>query len=151
MRNSGHNEKFRVNVLSKAAAKHRAELTKHNNGIDLYRNRKERQEQAKSTGGKSNRENWFKKGQSQVTSVLKVPLTANNALKNKITNVVKNYEAPEGIVTRVQEANGQKLEHLISRTDPFPRNSCNRELCPLTSGEFVCQEQCFQCKLCDLL
>ena len=158
MRNSGHAEHFRVTVMSKAVEKHRAELERHEAGTDLYRSRKVRQEQAKQSGGKSSREDWFKKkGGSKVTSVLKVPLTANQELSKGIKSIVKDSKAPEGIVTRVQEANGEKLKFLLTKSDPFPRSECGRQRCPLSHGDEGCREQCYQsncnytifCKRCD--
>ena len=33
------------------------------------------------------------------------------------------------------------------RPDPFPRIDCGRETCPLTFGDQVCREKCYQCNV----
>ena len=52
MKNSGHDEKFRREVMKKAVAKYERELREHNSGKkDLYRNREERERDYKIKEG----------------------------------------------------------------------------------------------------
>ena len=84
MKCSGHSETFRCIVFNKALARYKKELDNHNQGIkDLYRSRSDREEERKSKGGKSTKDNWFKKkkgtvnsNEGQTTSVLMVPYTS---------------------------------------------------------------------------
>ena len=64
-------------------------------------------------------------------------MTGNNVLKDKICKVIDNSQAPEGIVTRIQEANGVSLRNSMVRSDPFPRDKCDRE--------DACKDRCHQC------
>ena len=92
----------------------------------------------------------------KVTSVLSVPLTDERELQNKVCQAFENSIAPEGIVTRVQEASGSKLKNSLVRSDPFPREDCGKK-CPLKSETTSCNDRCYQshcnylisCKLCD--
>ena len=104
-----------------------------------------RAEQMKQKGGKADRENWFKRGEQKVTSILKVPMTGGGVLRGKVEEALKKCPAPDGIKTRVQESNGIKLRHSLMRSDPFPRPNCGREDCPLTNEEKGCSERCYQC------
>ena len=143
---SGHSESFRQMVMNKAVSRHSKELHDHLEGrADLYRSRETRAEQLKQRGGRADRENWFKRGGQKVTSILKVPMTDGGVLRSNVEEVVKKCPAPEGIKIRVQESNGVKLKHSLMRSDPFPRPSCERDECPLSTEENGCRERCHQC------
>ena len=146
---SGHSERFRVTVFRKAIAKYEAELRRHMEGIsDLYRTRSTREEQTKAKGGKSTKDTWFRKKKAgekeETTSVLVVPYSGGELAK-KLREKMKTCKEPEGIKTRIQEGGGIKLKDRLMKTDPFPRQRCFREDCPVVSrsGE-SCNETCFQ-------
>ena len=135
LKSSGHNEKFRVTVFRKAVARFEKELTNHNEGVaDIYRSREERNKQTEARGGKSSKDTWFRQKSDNgetVTSVLRVPFMPGNKLKKRAEEVLKNHKSPAGLHTKVQEGGGSKLEHSLMRSDPFPRQRCQRADCPV--------------------
>ena len=148
---SGHTEHFRQTVFQKAVARFEKELANHNAGVsDLYRSREDRQRQLEERGGRTTKDSWFKQqgdqdGGEKITGVLKVPYMTGGALKKKAQQVLKDCKAPGGLVTRVQEGGGTKLQHSLMRSDPFPRERCHRPDCPVSQGDRGCRDQCFQC------
>ena len=160
MKSSGHTESFRRTVFSKAVSRFCKELDAHGTGeADIYRSREERNRQREMKGGKSTKDSWFRKGdgEDRVTSVLRVPYTPRGELKGQVTTLLKANRAPSGLKTKVQEDGGSKLRFCLMKSDPFPRDNCQRSTCPLTRGEQECREQCFQahcnyvilCQRCD--
>ena len=146
MRRSGYDERFRVNVMRKAVERYKKELSDHLEGReDLYRSRQTRDEQVKQKGGKSDRDNWFKRGGNKATSILRVPLSDGSKLKKMVEERLKRCPNPDGVRTRVQEDNGKKIKYSLMKTDPFPRSSCGRANCPLSMQEGGCRERCYSC------
>ena len=157
---AGHTEHFRQVVFNKAVHKFCQMLDTHKAGVsDIYRSREERLRELQVKGGKSTRDNWFRKveGGERVTSVFRVPFTPDGELKERVGKSIKSNRAPEGIFTKVQEDSGSQLKSSVMKSDPFPRNTCQRDLCPLTRGGQECRERCFQahcnyailCTRCD--
>ena len=161
MKSSGHTEHFRRIVFNKAVARFCKELDAHEAGsADLYRSREERLKQLEYKGGKTSKDNWFRRKEGEdekVTSVFRVPYTAGGKLRETVTKSLKANAAPTGLKTRVQEDRGSRLTFKIVKPDPFPRENCQRDTCPITRGEQQCHEQCFQahsnytilCARCD--
>ena len=66
-------------------------------------------------------------------------------LAKKLREKMETCTEPEGIKTRIQEGGGIKLKDRLMRTDPFHRQNCFREDCPVVSrGGENCNETCFQ-------
>ena len=157
---SGHSEHFRRTVFNKAVHRFCLELDAHKAGVsDIYRSREERIRQLQAKGGKSTKDNWFRRveGGERVTSVFRVPYTRGGELKERVAKSLKQNAAPKGIKTKVQESSGLQLKGSLMKSDPFPRDVCHRDGCPLTRGSRKCREQCFQshcnyailCSRCD--
>ena len=160
MKSSGHTEAFRKMVFNKAVARFCKELDAHDAGeVDIYRSRDERQRQIELKGGKAMKDSWFRKVESgeRVSSVFRVPFTPRGTLKGAIAESLANYKAPKGLKTKIQEDGGAKLAFKLVKSDPFPRDQCERRTCPITRGEQRCRERCFQahsnyailCNRCD--
>ena len=142
---SGHSEEFRKEVFRKAIRKFKRELQKHQSGKrDMYRPREQRVKEREESGGKSTNDSWFKDmkttGGEKVTSVFKVPFTGGK-LEREVQETLKRWDKPEGIRMKVQEGGGRKLKDVLTKQDPFPRKSCEREQCPIGKE---CQERCYQ-------
>ena len=162
MKSSGHSEHFRKIVFNKAVARFCKELDAHVGGdVDMYRSREERHRQTEQKGGKSTNDSWFRKiegeGGERVTSVFRVPYTPRSKLREAVTKSLSGNMAPAGLKTRIQEDGGSKLAFKLVKSDPFPREICQRHTCPITRGEQQCREMCFQshanyvilCNRCD--
>ena len=161
MRASGHSEHFRRTVFTKAVDRFCKELEAHKSGqADLYRSRVEQAQQVAAKGGKTTRDNWFRRvedGGERVTSVLRVPYSRGGTLREQINESVKGLAMPKGLKTKIQEQGGSKLAFHLTKSDPFPRDSCGRSTCPITFGDRGCREQCYQahsnyailCSRCD--
>ena len=120
MKNSGHSEEFRKEIMKRAVTKYEKQLREHNSGKRcLYRNREERE---KDKGDGNTRDSWFRKKKSdnhnQTTSILRVPYT-RGVLKKKIQNSLNKIRRPEGTLTLAQEDSGDKLKHQLIQQDPF--------------------------------
>ena len=148
LKSSGYSESFREMVFNKAVARYEKELENHQRGeADIYRSRSERLKQIEAKGGKATKDTWFRRkegsGGDVVTSVLRVPYTQGNVLRKAAETILSNNAAPTGLKTKVQEGGGNKLEHSLIRSDPFPRERCHRDDCPV-GGEDGCKDRCFQ-------
>ena len=122
MKKSGFSEKYRKGVFEQALKRYEKELNNHLEGIqDLYRSRDERKKQIKEKGGKTGKEDWFRKPRKEnkekvPTSILKVPYTGGVLVK--MMNGGRSYP-PNGTRMRIQEDTGVKLCHLLVSPDPF--------------------------------
>ena len=150
MRNSGHDEKFREEVMNRAVKKYEKDLEEHNSGKkNLYRNRKEREEECKQKGGKRTKDSWFRKkggkDKERTTSILRVPYT-RGVLKEEMDKTLSIAQKPEGTCTVAYEESGQKLHHMLVRPDPFPKEECGRAQCrTVVEGlEGGCRGTCWQ-------
>ena len=162
MKNSGHDEEFRKEVMKRAVTKYKQELKDHNSGKkDMYRNREERERDYKEKGGRATSDSWFRKKKSnkKTTSILRVPYTGGK-LKGKIDKTLKKMKSPRGTNTLAQEDSGEKLLHKLVRPDPFPAGNCGREGCKtiVKDIEGGCNGTCWQqhvnytikCKKCEM-
>ena len=163
MKNSGHKEKFRQEVMTRAVKKYEKDLRDHENRTkNMYRNREERELEKEQKGGEMKKDSWFRKkevrGQQKTTSILRVPYTAG-ILKQKMANILKRVKQPKGTHAVAHEDNGDKLHHQLLRPDPFPASTCGRTECKTkvkgVAGE--CKGTCWQnhvnytvmCKKCE--
>ena len=89
--------------------------------------------------------------------MMKVPFMKDSHLQNRVTKALEDCVAPVGLRTRVQEDSGSKLRFSLTQSDPFPRERCGREKCPISRGEEGCGDKCYQahvnytihCKRCE--
>ena len=147
---SGHDERFRMDIIKGAMKIYEDELRNHNEGKkDIYRSRATRNEQLRLRGGKASKDNWYKKKKDSsekngTTSILRVPYTGGTLAK-AMSNCIKEGAAPKGTKTIVQEDTGIKLAHQIVKQDPFPLSTCSREKCnTVVSGKESCHSTCYQ-------
>ena len=160
MKASGHNEKFRKEIMEKAVRIYKKDLEEHEKGNkDIYRSREDREEQMRKKG-KTDKSNWFRKEEENPdTSILRVPYTNGGTLKRKINAVVQAGRKPKGTKTKVQEDSGDRLIHQLIKPDPFARDTCGRPECrTVTKGtKGPCKGTCWQqqvnytviCKKCE--
>ena len=133
MKNSGHKEKFREEVMNTAVKKYERDLVDHESGKkNMYRNREEREIEKEQKGGEMKKDSWFRKRgsekQQKTTSILRVPYT-EGILKKEIQKVIVTARQPEGTNAAAYEDNGDKLHHQLVRPDPFPAITCGRTEC----------------------
>ena len=157
---SGHNEKFRKEIMEKAVRIYKKDLEEHEKGNrDMYRSRKDREEQIKNKG-KADKSNWFRGDEENAeTSILRVPYTKGAVLKRKMNTVIQTERRPNGTKTKVQEDSGDKLVHQLIKPDPFAGDTCGRRECrTVTKGtKGPCRGTCWQqhvnytviCKKCE--
>ena len=160
MKASGHNEKFRKEIMERAVRIYKKDLEEHEKGNkDIYRSREDREEQMRKKG-KTDKSNWFRKEEENPdTSILRVPYTNGGTLKRKINAVVQAGRKPKGTKTKVQEDSGDRLIHQLIKPDPFARDTCGRPECrTVTKGtKGPCKGTCWQqqvnytviCKKCE--
>jgi hypothetical protein len=162
MKASGHSEKFRKEIITRAMKKYENELKSHEEGKNnMYRNREEREKEIEAKGGKKNKATWFRKrgkeGETEETSILRIPYT-EGVLKKRINNEIQRGKNPPGTKVKVQEDSGERLLHQLVKPDPFAKESCGRPDCrTVTKGaQGPCRGTCWQqhvnytviCKTC---
>ena len=78
MMEAGHTVKFRTIVFQRVLAIYKDSLKNHKEGTKkMYRSKRERDVQ-KDKEGRTNKSNWFRKG--EVTTTFKCPSTVNGSL-----------------------------------------------------------------------
>jgi hypothetical protein len=112
----------------------------------MYRTRQEREQQWREKGGRSTKADWFRKGGA--TSVLNVPATEGGVLAARATEVFQQYTSPAGLRPRVQERPGPSVLSVLKRTNPFPKDTCGRALCPWLARGEDCSHRCYRESLC---
>ena len=150
LKNSGHSEHFRSIIFKRALNVYKKELDMHNSGKkDIYRSRSERNKEKGNKGGKQTKDNWYKKKKSnkktegRTVSILQIPFAQN--LKEAVEKITNDKKKSIGnFKTKVQETGGDRLQFALVRPDPFPRKTCGREKCPITTDDKECRERCFQ-------
>lgn len=142
MRRGGHSETFREEVMAKAVKKYNNLLVNHVSGTkNMYRSREER-EQEQLENGKTDKSNWYKKtGGQGITSVHVVPCTPEGSLAKQLQKIVDKLPAPNGTRVKVVEDSGVATKASVCRSDPFPRDWCGRDTCPL-AGLQGCGNKC---------
>ena len=143
MMDCGHSAKFRDVVVSRVVARYQESLRKHQGGErPIYRTREEREEACKEAGGRPGRSDWFRK--CGASTVISVPATEGSKLASKVREALAAAPDPTGCKTLVVEQPGPSVRQGLVRSDPLPRGSCGRPLCPWAKTEEECRMRCFR-------
>lgn len=134
LKNSGYSEKFRKEIMNSAWKAFEKMLDEDAKGTKpLFRhrewNRKEREKFKKS-----NKLKWYKNTKNseiEYRSVLFVPPTPGGILAKelKIRENEINRNSKERI--KIVEKSGQSIESMLSNKDPFEKENCLEEACPI--------------------
>ena len=97
---------------------------------------------------------WFRKG--GFTCTLSVPPTPGDRLTAMMQNSLTRCSAPGRTKTKVVTRGGRSVRSVLVRSNPFPRQQCDRVTCPLRWQEEGCYDRCHQehigysahCNLC---
>ena len=152
MKNSGHSEEFRIEVIHRAVEKYKKILNAHLNGEkQMYRSKEERNAEIAAKGGKARKDSWFRKkrqnntDERKITSVLRVPYTRGK-MKKMIDRTLETSSRPDGTHAIAHEDSGDKLLHQLVRPDPFPADSCGRQQCRTVKKTIdgKCENTCWQ-------
>ena len=129
LKNSGYNEKERLNII-------KGGIKTHQNLKDLekvgkrnyYRSPIEREIQRKKK--KDLKQNWFRKGdnKNKFTTVIFVEFTPNGELINLLREIEERNKIDENNRVKFVEKSGTKLLNKISISDPF-RENCKEVDC----------------------
>ena len=156
MMEAGHSQRFRDMVTSRSVARYRNSLRNHlrkergeEGGRWLYRTKEERAAQWAEQGGKATKANWFRRGGH--TSILNVPATLGSELANRVREVFQTTTAPPGLRPGVQERPGRSVVGVLTKANPFPRESCGRRLCPWFARGEPCYERCYRESVCYII
>ena len=108
----------------------------------MYRSKEEREEAWRRKGGKDDKATWFRK--AGASTVMTVPATKESRLAGLVREALQSAPDPTGCKTMVREQPGPSVRQCLVRSNPLPRRSCGRPLCPwLRKGE-ECKMRCFQ-------
>ena len=75
--------------------------------------------------------------------MITVPATANSRLASVVQQVLYTVPGPRDMKTKVSEQWGRSVKQTLVKANPFPRETCDRELCPWRRGE-ACRERCYR-------
>ena len=115
-------------------ARYETELSNHLEGkVKLYRTREERTKMKEESRMNSLKDTWFRAG--GYTSTLTVPSTPNGGLAEEVRKSLAKGRQPEQTNTKVIEDGGRSVRVGLIKSDQFPRETCNREDCPLCTGQ----------------
>ena len=153
MMEAGHSQRFRDMVTSRSVARYQNSLQNHRRkergqegGRWLYRTKEERARQWEEQGGRATKANWFRRGGH--TSILNVPATVGSELADRVRKALQQTTSPPGLRPGVQERPGRSVAGILSKANPFPRQSCGRHLCPWVARGEDCKERCYRESVC---
>jgi len=99
---------------------------------------------------------WYKR-RDGIVSTLIVPATKDSELANEVQEVIDRMPGPLDLKTKIIEEQGTALIRKISSSDPFKRQRCLRNKCPLSYKPKGCNSLCYssnvnykyKCLLCE--
>ena len=133
MSDCGHSQSFRKVVTERAVMKYTAAWErKALTGAEVYRNKEEKKEALRISGGKPSKTDWFQRLGYQNT--LMVPATLESKLTERVKEVMERSDKPGGFKTLILEDGGRSVKSDLVRSDPFPKSQCNRDGCLMCSN-----------------
>ena len=129
MADCGHSQRSREVVVKRATEKYSNSMMGLANGSKaMYRSKEDKQEQEKIEGGlKKTKTGWFKS--LGYNGTVTVPATVDSVLLKSVEQALKNTDAPGGYRTLVVEDGGRTMASDVVRSNPFPKNNCQRPRC----------------------
>jgi hypothetical protein len=142
MSEAGHRTEFRRVVAGRILANYKVIIDNDVKGTKkMYRNKTERKIQ-KEEGGATNKSTWFRGG--GYTATYSVPATRDSALVLSTRKALLTTPGPSHTKVKVVEKPGAPILSGLTRSNPFPRETCGRAKCPLSWMKGGCSEKCFQ-------
>ena len=134
MKWAGYSENSRQIVATRALAKMDNDVHNfHQLGRPIYRSKEER-----SLAPKKTKANWFRN--SGATTTLSVPTTRNSALAKLLRSKLKDT-GPVGTSVEVLEMPGPTIIQSLIRNNPFPRETCGCQACPISNCKDNCSKE----------
>ena len=134
LKNSGYNEKFRLEILDSALKAFEKMLEEDKMGIKpLFRPRDWKKEE-RDAMKKDKKLNWYnneKKTKMKYKSVLFVPSTPGGVLTKQLKKREAEINRFESNRIKIVEKGGENIESILSKKDPFRKKSCLKDLCPI--------------------
>jgi hypothetical protein len=134
LKNSGYNEKFRLEILDSALKAFEKMLEEDRKGIKpLYRTREWNKEEREAMK-KDKKHNWYnneKKTKIKYKSVLFVPPTPGGVLTKELKKREAEINRFESNRIKIVEKGGENIESILSKKDPFRKESCSKDFCPI--------------------
>ena len=134
LKNSGYNEKYRKEILDSACKGFQKMLEDDIKGVKpLFRNRawnKDEREENK----RKRKLNWYKNSKDpkiNYKSVLFVPPTPGGALARELKNREQEINRFSQERIKIIEKSGQNVECILVKKDPFQKDNCSEEQCPI--------------------
>ena len=145
---SGYNAKFRGEIVKSAKNAYKKFLILHEEGKNMYRNRKEMQDYKFV---KKNKEHWWQshsEGKKPFTSILFVPPTPRGELAKMLKKRELELNKNSNMNIRIVERGGPKMKHILVKKNPFPPKKCEINFCPFCNEDEnieICSKNRFQC------
>ena len=133
LKNSGYNRKYRIEILDSALKGFEKMVEEDRKGTKpLFRNRNWKKEEREAQK-KEKRLNWYKnegKNGIQYTSVLFVPPTPGGILAKQLRKREEELNKHNSERIKIVEKGGENVENILTRKDPFEKETCKEKMCP---------------------
>ena len=137
LKNSGYNRKYRIEILDSALKGFEKMVEEDRKGTKpLFRNRNWKKEEREAQK-KEKRLNWYKnegKNGIQYTSVLFVPPTPGGILAKQLRKREEELNKHNSERIKIVEKGGENVENILTKKDPFEKETCKEKMCPLCTG-----------------
>ena len=132
LKRSGYNQKFRIEVLDSALKAFEKMVEEDKNGQKpLFRDRLWNFEE-RMKAKQSKKLNWYKNGKnSKYTSILMVPPTPGSVLVKELQRREEEVNRYNDERFKMVETGGIKIEDILSKKNPFKKEKCEENDCPL--------------------
>ena len=140
LKNSGYNEKFRLEILDSGLKAFNKMVENDKNGIKpMYRNRNWNSEERQKSKSKKKFSWWNnEKSKIQYTSVLFVTPTPGGVLAKELRKREEELNKNDKERIKIEEKGGLKMKDILCSKNPFQKTKCLQKTCPLcTESEFV--------------
>ena len=132
LKRSGYNQKFRIEVLNSALKAFEKMIVDDKKGQKpLFRDRLWNYEE-RNKAKNSKKLNWYKQGGKSIyTSVMFVPPTPGMVLCKELQQREKEVNKFNDERFKMVEAGGVKVENILTQKNPFKKEKCEENDCPL--------------------
>ena len=146
LKNSGYDERFRLEILKSSINGYEKIVEDHQNGVKpMYRSREWKEKNKWNAKKSSKKENWWKgKEVIKNKSVIFVPATPGRELAKIFKEIEKEQRNQNENMMNFQiiEQTGVSLERMFQKSNPFKETDCGKQDCVVCDGKGVkCRDE----------
>ena len=138
LKNSGYNEKYRMEILDSATKAFDKRLEEDKCGTKpLFRDRSWKKEE-REISKRNKKLNWYKsEGKTEIKykSILFVPPTPGGKLVKQLKQREDELNRHREDRIKIVEKGGLKVENILTKKDPVEKQKCTVKMCPICKNE----------------